>query len=273
MPPKGKKSGAKVDSQPVFKKDKAPPTAVIVAEDLAQRFEPLTSFTPHCLLPLANVPLLHFALSRVIADGFQQIIIFACRDADKIRAFVESNGYNKRIAGVTVSVVNGNDIQSMPDVMRELERNQLMQGVEEFVCLPADLVCDVNLGDLLTRFKDHKAEVTSCILGLVYTDLPQSAFADTERLNVVYSMPDAKLVQMARHDRDMPMHVFGEVFSTASKRQKTIEVRTRLLDPRIYLCSNCVPPLFQVSLLIAPFILGIAAIYDQVTAQIRLNMP
>ncbi|VDD82989.1 unnamed protein product [Mesocestoides corti] len=244
MPPKGKKGPPKVDLSE-FQEGKVPPTAVIVAEDVANRFEPLSSSIPHSLLPLANVPLLHFSLSRLVCDGFQNIIIYACRDANKIRAFVESNAYTKRMPQVTIKVVNGHGSRCLGDVMRDLEGHQLLRGVEEFICLPADLVCDVDLSVLLSRFRERRSEIPSAALDLVYADLPYFAFPDAERLSVVFTTPDMKLIQSQRYERDMPVIYSSEVLEAATKLKKLVEVRSRLLDPRILLCSSHIPPLFQ----------------------------
>ncbi|BHF63967.1 Translation initiation factor eIF-2B subunit epsilon [Sparganum proliferum] len=247
MAPKNKKDARKSGSAAtgVFKGDEIPPTAVVIAEDLASRFEPLTSHVPHCLLPLANVPLLHFPLSRLICDGFRNIIIYACRHADHISAFVEANSYAKRVPNLSVTVFNGNSSRCMGDIMRDLEVNQLLRGVEEFAVVPADLVCDVNIGALLARFKAlRSSEMSTTVLNLVLADLPQFAPSDTERLQVVYSMPGRKLVQFVRHDRDVPMTCGGDLFRPSMKA-KSLEIRSRLLDPRILLCSGHVPPLFQ----------------------------
>uniref|UniRef100_A0A0V0J6X1 Translation initiation factor eIF2B subunit epsilon n=1 Tax=Schistocephalus solidus TaxID=70667 RepID=A0A0V0J6X1_SCHSO len=247
MAPKNKKDVRKGVSTAtgVFKEDDVPPTAVIIAEDLASRFEPLSSHVPHCLLPLANVPLLHFPLSRLICDGFLNIIIYACRHADQISAFLEANNYAKRVPNLSVSVFNGAGSRCMGDVMRDLEANQLLRGVEEFAVVPADLVCDVNLGTLLARFKAlRSSEMNNNVMNLVLADLPQFAPPDTERLQVVYSVPGRKLVQFVRHDRDVPITCSGDLFRPSMKAS-SLEIRSRLLDPKILLCSGHVPPLFQ----------------------------
>ncbi len=245
MPPLGKKSQPKADLS-AFKEDKVPPTAIIVAEDLANRFEPLSSSIPHSLLPLANVPLLHFSLSRVICDGFQNIIIYACRDVEKIRKFTESNGYTKRLPQVSIRVVNGHGSRCMGDVMRDLEENQLLRGVDEFVCLPADLICDADLSELLGHFKEHRVATPAAALGLVFSELPSFSFPDAERLSVVFTSPDMKLNQLVRQDRDMPIVYSTDLIESATKHKKSVQIRSRLLDPRILLCSSHVPPLFQV---------------------------
>lgn len=245
MPAPGKKGGPHPSDAFAFSHDKVPPTAVIVAEDLAYRFEPLTFSIPHSLLPLGNVPLLHFSLSRVIYDGFQNIIIYACRDGDKIRNFVESNGYSKRQPRITIKVIAGHGATGIGDVMRDLEAQQSLRGVDEYVCLPADLVCDINVFDLLTRFQEHRVESPSAALGLVYSAQSSFVLSERERLSVVYTSPDMKLLQLNREDRGLPIVFPSESLTKATKTNRTLKVSARLIDPHILLCSKHVAPLFQ----------------------------
>lgn len=248
MPPKGKKAPSKT-LVPAFKEVEAPLTAVIIAEDMAGRFEPITLWMPHSLLPLANVPLLHISISCLIRDGFRNIIIYACRDAHKIQKFVDANNYTKRFPLLRIIVFNGSGSRCLGEVMRDIESNQLLRGVEEFVCLPADLVSDISLISLLINFKERRKNSSSLAIDLIYTTLPPFSSPEDVRCTVVHTSPDRKVIQVSRHNRDMPAIFATEAVFAATKAKNVISIRSNLLDTRVLICSSHIPPLFQVGLI------------------------
>ncbi|VDK21343.1 unnamed protein product [Taenia asiatica] len=244
MSPKGKKAPSKALVS-VFKEEEVPLTAVIIAEDMAERFEPITQWTPHSLLPLANVPLLHISISCLIRDGFRNIVIYACRDAHKIQKFVDASHYTKRFPLLRIVVFNGNGSRCLGEVMRNIECNQLLRGVEEFVCLPADLVSDVSLISLLNDFKERRKNSSSLAIDLIYTTLPPFSSPEDVRCTVVHTSPDRKVIQVFRQNRDMPAIFATEAVFAANKAKNTISIRSNLLDTRVLICSSHIPPLFQ----------------------------
>ena len=244
MPPKGKvlpKSKAST-----FQVDEAPPTAVVIAEEFAERFEPIVQWQPYSLLPLANVPLLHISLSRLIRDGFRNIIVYACRQAQKINDFVDKNNYMKRFPNVKISVHNGNGSRSLGEVMRDIECCELLRGVSEFVCLPADLVCDISLSNLLNKFKARRSDNNSLAVDLVFAERPHFATSDDERCSLIYTLPDMKVVQICRHHKSIPLILSVENAVAAATANKLTTIRTNLVDTRVILCSSHVPPILQV---------------------------
>ncbi|EUB59209.1 Translation initiation factor eIF-2B subunit epsilon [Echinococcus granulosus] len=244
MPPKGKKAPLKTNV-PAFKEEEVPLTAVIIAEDVAERFEPITKWVPHSLLPLANVPLLHISISCLIRDGFRNIIIYACRDAQKIQKFVDASCYTRRFPLLKIVVFNGNGSRCLGEAMRDIECNQLLRGVEEFVCLPADLVSDVSLIALLNDFKERRKKSSSLAIDLIYTTLPPFSSPEDVRCTVVHTSPDMKVIQVSRHNREMPAIFATEAVFAAAKAKNVISIRSDLLDTRVLICSSHIPPLFQ----------------------------
>ncbi|VDM34051.1 unnamed protein product [Hydatigera taeniaeformis] len=244
MPPKGKKAPSKAPI-PAFKEEESPLTAVIIAEDIAERFEPITQWIPHSLLPLATVPLLHISISCLIRDGFRNILIYACRDAHKIQKFVDASNYVKRFPLLKIVVFSGNGSRCLGEAMRDIESNQLLRGVEEFVCLPADLVSDVSLVELLEDFKERRKKSSSLVIDLIYANLPPFSSTEDVRYTVVYTNPDKKVIQVSRHNRDMPTIFATDAVFAAAKMKNVVSIRSNLLDTHVLVCSSHIPPLFQ----------------------------
>ena len=244
MPPKNKTPPKPKPS--TFKVDEAPPTAVVIADEFGERFEPIVQWQPYSLLPLANVPMLHISLTRLIRDGFRNIIIFACRQAQKIKIFIDKNNYMKRFPGVKISVHNGNGCRSLGEAMRDIEYSELLRGISDFVCLPADLISDVSLFTLLNIFKERRKENSSSAIDLVFAERPNFETSDDESCSLIYTTPDMKVVQIYRNRGNMPLILSVENTLAASASNNLTAIRTNLVDTRVLLCSSHIPPLLQV---------------------------
>jgi NDP-sugar pyrophosphorylase family protein len=71
---------------------------LILAAGLGTRLSPLTDELPKALIKIGNIPLIEFAVMKLIHYGFDEIIINVHHHADKIINFLNDNGnYNCQI--------------------------------------------------------------------------------------------------------------------------------------------------------------------------------
>ncbi|VDL60334.1 unnamed protein product [Hymenolepis diminuta] len=234
MPPKKQKDKNSTGADKNFE---ALRTAVIVAELNADRFMPLSHWMPTCLLSLGNTPLLHISLNRLLLNGFQKIVIFACTHKDSIERFVEESGYRTRFPFVDIRVFDGYGCKSLGEVMRDIDNNSLLHEVENFVCIPADLVTDISLMEQLNNFSELRKQNPNIAIGMVFASRPDFLPQEYEYTQVTYNAETNVLVNFRRALAPTKM------ISTIGN--SSLKYRRDLFDSRILLCSKHIPVQFQ----------------------------
>lgn len=80
--------------------------ALIFAAGLGTRLKPLTDTMPKALVPVEGEPMLHKVMTKLIAAGYDEIVINVHHFADQIREYVAQNGN----FGVKVSFSDETDL-------------------------------------------------------------------------------------------------------------------------------------------------------------------
>ncbi|VDO04018.1 unnamed protein product [Rodentolepis nana] len=212
-------------------------TAVIVAELNADRFMPISHWMPTCLLSLGNTPLLHLSLNSLLLDGFQKIIIFACLHRDTIERFVKENGYRTRFPFVDICVFDGYGCKSLGEVMRDIDNNSLLHEVENFVCIPADLVADISLMKKLNSFSELRKQNPNIAIGMIFANRPDFLPQEYEYTQIAFNTETSVLANFKR--TPAPARLISTIACSSLK------YRGNLFDSRILLCSKHIPIQFQ----------------------------
>lgn len=212
-------------------------TAVIVAELFSDRFIPISKWIPTCLLPLGNVPLLHLSLNRLLTDGFQKVVIFACSHRNTIERFVEESGYRTRYPFVDIIVFDGYGCKSVGEVMRDIDTNSLLHEVENFVFIPADLLADVSIMEQFSKFAELRKQNPHVALGMVFANRPDFVPQDYEYMQVLSKKDTSVIVDFRRTYKPCKMiSCFPSI---------PLNYRKNIVDTRILLCSKHIPVQFQ----------------------------
>ncbi|KAF6768687.1 hypothetical protein AHF37_11629 [Paragonimus kellicotti] len=227
----------------VFREDTKGPYAVIVADLFSSNFEPLVNHTPHCLLPLGTVPLLHFPLARLIEDGFKSIVIYACAHSKQVRDFISSVQCYQQ---VRISVHSGENSHSIGDVMRDLETLEVMRGVTDFLLLPADLICSTPLLPLLRQHEQRRTRNPSAILSLICSPssplLTRSQAAEWGVTVLFSRTADNRLIKFYSMVDDPAPTIY---VADLMRADQCSELASDLLDLGLAVCTHHIPPLFQ----------------------------
>ncbi|VDP94105.1 unnamed protein product, partial [Echinostoma caproni] len=233
-------------SSGLFTEEDKGPHVVVVADLHARRFDPLTRTTPYCLLPLAGVPLLHYCLARLLADGFRNIIICACTHTAQVQQFVLS--YQKDIIqkDTRISVHNGENCKSLGDVMRDLDASQTLRGIADFLLVPADLICATSLLPFVKQHEARRARNPAAILSLVMPHVsklltPVQAAEHTVSVLLSPSV-DNRIIKLFPACLNPAPNVF---LQELIRTDTVVELSSNLFDLGVAVCSNHVAPLFQ----------------------------
>lgn len=147
--------------------------AVVLADSFASNFRPFTVDEPKVLLPLANVPLLEYTLEFLAAGGVQEIFIFCCAHADKVRAYIKETDLERRLATVALRLLVANGAcLSTCDALRDVESRGVIKS--DFVLVPGDVVSNLSLAPLLAAHKARRETDRDAVLTTVMKQVPIS---------------------------------------------------------------------------------------------------
>ncbi|CAH8829200.1 unnamed protein product [Trichobilharzia szidati] len=242
---KTKPKGASDGASSVYGQTDKELTAVLIADLLFNRFEPLSEFIPPCLLPLGNVPLLYINLSTLASDGFKNILIYTIKSYKKIQTFIKQVKLNSCFPGLKICVRNVEKCHNLGDIMRDLESSEFLNGVSDFLLAPADLICGVSLTKYVQKHKERREKMPNAILTLLLpslTEVISPVQASEFKVNVIFSRTNNNRLINLFHESQ------GEVspilVSDVMKSGEVIE-SSQLMDIQLAVCSNHIPPLFQ----------------------------
>ncbi|KAL3310222.1 Translation initiation factor eIF-2B subunit epsilon [Cichlidogyrus casuarinus] len=225
--------------------------------------DPISRYLPECLLPVANVPAIHFVISNLLKDGFKRIIIYACRGAKILEDFIDLQ--YSQFSGY-VEVMQGHCSKSIGDIMRDLDASEIIRNVDDFIFMPADFLCSANLYQMLEDFKKCREAMPNCVMSIAMAQI--SNHEPTLNSDVVQFVlvreSDHKLIQFHQHIQNVP-----------SKTAKDTVMHQNLTAPGLWFCSKHIPPLFQDNFDYTSgqdLIHGILITEEVINYQIRINI-
>lgn len=121
--------------------------AFVLAAGLGTRLRPLTDHRPKPLVPVCGVPMLAYALALCCKHGFRDVIVNAHWKAEQVQRWAGDR------EGVRVTVSYEPELLGTGGGLRAV-RDQL---AERFVVVNADVLCDVDLRELLDAVPDGGA--------------------------------------------------------------------------------------------------------------------
>lgn len=129
--------------------------ALIFAAGLGTRLKPLTDTMPKALVPINGTPLLELVLRKLIASGFDEIIINVHHFADQIIDFVkQNNSFGVRI-----------EISDERDALLETgggikKASWFFDDGEPFLVHNVDILSNIDLGKLYNYHLSHNGIAT-----------------------------------------------------------------------------------------------------------------
>lgn len=148
--------------------------AFILAAGLGTRLRPFTLTNPKALVPVGGVPMLKRVVTRLIEEGFDDIVINVHHFADKIVEYIEANesfGVRIRFSDERDCLLDtgGAVLHAMP---------MLGESDEPFLIHNVDILSDAPLGTLMRRHQESGADATLLVSG---RDSSRRLIFDSER--------------------------------------------------------------------------------------------
>ncbi|KAF9521193.1 hypothetical protein BS47DRAFT_1378549 [Hydnum rufescens UP504] len=216
--------------------------AVILADSFNSRFQPLSTTKPRTLLPLCNIPLLDWTVEALVSSGVQEIFVFCCSHAEKIKEAIRVSRWSLPNSGVSITPIVTPEANSVGDVMRELDTKQIITS--DFILVTGDVVSTIPLQAVLREHKERRKASKDCIMTMVYKpagprDRPRPG------LDSSILLLDTKTHECLYYEYVASGHTIVSLPREKLNKRTDVDVRTDLLDCSIDVCSVDVPPLFS----------------------------
>ncbi|MDZ7374641.1 MAG: sugar phosphate nucleotidyltransferase [candidate division KSB1 bacterium] len=152
-----------------------PDTAVILAGGLGTRLRPLTCRLPKSLVPIANRPLLVYALELLQQHGVQRVVLLLMYRAEAVREAVEQACPQ----GLRVELVASTEDYGTAGSVRQA----LPLLGEEFFVMAGDLLTDIDLRRMYSFHREAEAIATIAV----------TRVANPTAYGLVLSAPDGRV--------------------------------------------------------------------------------
>ena len=128
--------------------------AVLLADSYTRRMAPVTYSLPHALIPVANVPLLEYALELLVSAGVAQVFIVVSEHVDEVQKYVDAAESCKQFAEVCVVPSPGS--KSVGQALRDLDSRDKIRG--DFILCNVDTIAHLKIAPALAAHKRRREE-------------------------------------------------------------------------------------------------------------------
>lgn len=132
--------------------------AMIFAAGLGTRLKPITDTMPKALVTLEGKPMLLHVAEKLMAAGVRDIIVNVHHHADLLKRFITGLDY----PGIRFHI--SDETEELLDTGGGLKKAAgSLKGEEAFFLYNADVLCDINLNDMLREHHHHRPLATLAV--------------------------------------------------------------------------------------------------------------
>ena len=129
--------------------------ALFLAGGMGTRLKPLTDDIPKSMVPIMNKPLLERSMENLIRYGIRDIVLSLGYKSDYIQNYF-GDGHK---LGLNIEYV----FESSPLGTGGAIRNSRQLYNDTFVVMNADILCDINIAELIGYHSSKSADVTIAV--------------------------------------------------------------------------------------------------------------
>ncbi len=214
---------------------------MLLTDTYLTRFDPLTKYTPRCLLPLANVPLLEYTLEFLATANIDEVYLMIHTQAHDraIKNYLESSKWHNTHLFKIHRMVSP-ESSSVGDALRDLDSKGLI--TKDFLLLSGDVVTNMSFEKVLKAHKDRKSKDKNAIATMVLKQASSIHRARSRIESGIFILnKEGRCLQYEPSSLNSSSLIIDpEILN----EHDTLELRNELIDCRIDICSPLVPQLF-----------------------------
>lgn len=116
--------------------------AVIFAEFGTDPFLPITLEKPKVFLPVANVPMIEYAMEALVSSSVQEIIVFCWQHYASMKSYIDD--VSRISKQISVRCITSCNCLTVGDTLRDIDLQQLIQS-SPFILMSGDVITNINL--------------------------------------------------------------------------------------------------------------------------------
>ncbi|KAH8386856.1 hypothetical protein KR093_003055 [Drosophila rubida] len=218
--------------------------AVLIADNNAWNFKPLSDEASTALLPLVNVSMLDYALIALNRSGVEEVFVYASLYLQDIRQHIKEGiaTFASWSFKMTVHVIGGEGCRCFGDAMRDLDAKALIRG--NFILLGADTVTNADLRPVLEQHKRTAKFDKGAAATLVFKESTSSTARTGNELLIAMDRQSTRLhyhQRLRMNHKEARYQIPLDVFLGNS----SVTLHHNLLDPQIAIGSPSMLSLFS----------------------------
>ncbi|RZF33909.1 hypothetical protein LSTR_LSTR012251 [Laodelphax striatellus] len=228
---------SKNQSQRTLKEDIV--QAVVFADPFNDNFVPFSKLISPCLLPLANRPLLEYTLHSLSAGGVNEVILFCSTFPEQIKQFINDREWGD----LTIFVIVSEGCRSVGDAMRDLDAKALIRS--DFILVSGFQIANLNYEMMLKKHSEfRKLDLSGQTIAMtvLFKDGGQRRNHSSQGTTYIMDSSTNRILwQNKSSTKNEKVKIPMEIILSGN----TIDICHGLLETKVYICSNNVPPLFS----------------------------
>lgn len=210
--------------------------AVIIADSFNRRFYPLTSTSPRCLLPLANIPIIEYTLEILALSGVDEIYILCCSHAVEIEKYLKHSRWKNSLFP-KVSTLVAQQLHSVGDALREIDSKQFIRG--DFFLLTSGVITNMDLTLAMERHKKQRQLDKNSIMTVVLRQSNSTHRTLARGEEALWAIDRSNKLITWESLAPYPRKLWTEIKGI----EKEVRLYADLIDTHINICTPEVPAL------------------------------
>jgi len=167
---------------------------MILAAGLGTRLKPITDSTPKALIKITGFTLLKLQIRKLIAEGFDQIIINVHHFSDQLKEYIKQNIF------FNCSIVISDESKKLLDTGGGLKKAAyFFSDGKPFLVYNVDILSDINLKSLMDH---HQASGSIATLAVRERASSRKFLFDNENILVGWTNDEAKEKIIVRDEKN-----------------------------------------------------------------------
>lgn len=220
---------------------RVPLQAVLLADSFAQKLRPLTLERPKALLPIADAPMIDYALEWLAMAGVEEVYVFCCAHAKQIERHLEDRKWST--PSFQVKTVVSTSCLSVGEALRIVDQRNVIRS--DFILLSSDVVSNVDIKEAIQAHKRRREADKLAIMTMVTrkaSDRHRRHRLGCNGLTVAMDPEDGRL--LAYQEGTLRGAEAMRLYPSITEGRNCVQVCTDLLDCQIDICAPEVLMLF-----------------------------